>query len=114
MSETDTEDRGSPHRRHLWNVWRMRYSKDSWIALATHLWLPTQTKVAHECSRKASVAEQISWDVTVEMWLFEKEKAFGCDEAVLEEPLTDDESHAEFDVAIHELPMRCAEGRGSR
>ena len=50
------------------------------------------TKVAHECLRKASVADQISGNVTVEeMWLFAK--AFNYDEAVLEEPLTDNRSH---------------------
>ena len=72
------------------------------------------TKVAHECSRKASVVEQISWDVTVEeMWLFAK--AFNYDEAVLEEPLTDNQSHAHFDgVEMHKVPKWRAKSRGSR
>ena len=109
----------------------MRHSKDRRIALATHLWLPTHylcvtgeqktcscrdrvTKVAYECLRKASVAEQISWDVTVEeMWLFAK--AFNYYQAVLEEPLTDNQSHAELDdVEMHKVPKSRAKSRGSR
>ena len=73
------------------------------------------TKVAHECLRKASVAEKISWDVIVEMWLFDEEKACSCDEAVLEEALTDDQSNANFDdVEMHNVPTRRAKSRGSR
>ena len=72
------------------------------------------TKVALEFLRQVSVAEQISWNVTVEeMWLFAK--AFNYDEAVLEEPLTDNRSHTGFDdVEMHELPKRRADSRGSR
>ena len=72
------------------------------------------TKVALEFLRQVSVAEQISWNVTVEeMWLFVK--AFSYDEAVLEEPPTDNRSHTEFDdVEMHELPKRRADSRGSR
>ena len=70
--------------------------------------------MALEFLRQVSVAEQISWDVTVEeMWLFAK--AFNYDEAVLEEPLTNNRSNTEFDdVEMHEVPKRRADHRDSR
>ena len=73
-----------------------------------------ETKVAHESLRKASVAEHINSDMTVE-WKLLLESAFDDDEAVLEEPLTDNQSLAEFDdVEMHELPKRSPDSRGSR
>ena len=134
MSETDTAGPRIASRRYLGHVWRMRHSKDPMIALATHLWLPTHylcvmgeqktcscrdrvTNVAHECLRNASVAEQISFDVTVEeMWLFEKEKAFSCDEAVLARSyrLTTNHTPNFDDVEMHKVPKWRAKSRGSR
>ena len=103
-SETDTQDRGLLHG----DIQRVCGAKRYWKhqrppgLLWQHIfWYQTHnlratgeqrrervTKVALEFLRQVSVAEQISWDVTVEeMWLFAK--AFNYDEAVLEEPLTE-------------------------
>ena len=72
------------------------------------------TKVSHKCLREASVAGQINCDMTMELKLLCK-SVFDDDEAVLEEPLTDNRSHAEFDdVEMHELERRSTDSRGSR
>ena len=72
------------------------------------------TKVAHECSRKASFAEQLNCDMTM-AWTLLFENAIDDDEAVLEEPLTHNQSHAGFGIVeMHELPKRSTDSRGSR
>ena len=76
--------------------------------------LLARARPTHQTVDCLTVAEQIRRDVTVEeMWSFAKE--FDYVEAVLEEPLTNNRSHTEFDdVEMQELPKRRPDSRGSR